>query len=302
MKLPGLLALGMLCLWGFQSQFVDARQISRQIFTYTDKQEAAGRLGATGTSGYIMTATGSNRGFFITSVSNRSVASRIGLESGDVLLQLDSRSVPTARDADRILSAVPSGTLKAVFVRQTSSSLNCYNQSVSYENNDSSAGGRNDMIVASPSSIDKIQSSVPVSVLESYMHEIVNADRAADGKGRVSLSSSLSSVARAHSEDMIKRRFFAHVNPDGANPRDRAVAAGLNINCAENIATKNGPMSPQKKVAGCEALMMSEPRDDPHNHRGNILNPKWTAVGIGCAYGPGGSVYVTQEFTSDSVP
>lgn len=300
MRLSVLLALALVggLLW--QSPFVCARQISRQIFTYTDKQDAAARLGVTGSSGYIMTATGSNRGLYITSVSNRSVASRIGLESGDMLLQLDSRSVPTARDADRILESVPSGTLKAVFVRQTSSNLSCYNQAISYENRANS--GVNDMIVSSPSSIDKIQSSVPVSVLESYMHEIVNADRAADGKGHVSLSSSLSNVARKHSEDMIKRQFFAHVNPDGANPRDRAAAAGLNISCAENIATKNGPMSPQKKVAGCQALMMSEPRDDPHNHRGNILNPKWTAVGIGCAYGPTGAVYVTQEFTADSVP
>lgn len=264
------------------------------------------RLGASGSAAYILTARTSNRGFYIKSVSSGSVAAKLGLAEGDVLLQLNGRVVQTAADADRILGSAASGQLKSVFVKQTAQALNCYNQTIAYSNDaptDGNAGVQSGGIsLRSDSTLQKIQTSVPVQTLESYMCEIVNADRAANGVGRVTLSASLSAVARAHSEDMIRRGFFAHVNPSGMDPRERAAAAGLNIAVAENIATKNGPMSPQQKVAGCESMMMAEPKNDPHNHRGNILNPGWVTVGIGCAYGPGGAVYVSQEFTASVVP
>ncbi len=265
----------------------------------------ASRLGASGSAAYILTARTSNRGLYIKSVSSGSVAAKLGLSEGDVLLQLNGRVVQTAADADRILSSAPSGQLKSVFVKQTAQALNCYNQTIAYTNDapmDGNAVIQSGISTRSDSTLEKIQTSVPVQTLEAYMCEIVNADRAANGVGKVSLSASLSAVARAHSEDMIKRGFFAHINPSGMDPRERAAAAGLTIAVAENIATKNGPMSPQQKVAGCEAMMMAEPKDDPHNHRGNILNPSWTTVGIGCAYGRGGAVVVSQEFSASAVP
>jgi uncharacterized protein YkwD len=282
-----------------------ARQITRQIGTYTDRVDMASRLGASGSSAYILSARSSNRGLYITSVSPGSVAAKLGLEQGDVLLQLNNRVVSSAAEADRILAATPSGQLKSVFVKQTSQQLNCYNQSIGYTNNAPSEGSISQgggMVAKRDSTFEKIQTSVPVQTLESYMCEIVNADRAANGVGRVSLSASLSAVARAHAEDMIARRFFDHVNPSGMDPRQRAVAAGINVAVAENIAQKSGPMSPQQKVAGCQKMMMDEPKNDPHNHRGNILNPSWTCVGIGCAYAPGGGVFVAQEFSASPVP
>lgn len=286
-------------------QSVSARQITRQIGTYTDRVDMSSRLGASGSSAYILSARSSNRGLYITSVSPGSVASKLGLEQGDVLLQLNSRVVASAAEADRILAAAPSGQLKSVFVKQTSQQLNCYNQTISYTNNAPSEGSSSQgsgMVAKRDTTLEKIQTSVPVQTLESYMCEIVNADRSANGVGRVSLSASLSAVARAHAEDMIARRFFDHVNPSGLDPRQRAVAAGINVAVAENIAQKSGPMSPQQKVAGCQKMMMDEPRNDPHNHRGNILNASWTCVGIGCAYAPGGGVYVAQEFSASHVP
>lgn len=287
------------------NQNAQARQISRQIGTYSDRVDISQRLGAMGTSAYILTGRSSNRGLYITNVNPGSLAAKMGLEQGDVLLQVNNRVATSAADADRILAATPSGQLKCVFVKQTAQALNCYNQTVAYTNDSPSDG--NTLIQSAPSNtrdvtMEKIQTSVPVATLESYMCEIVNADRAANGVGRVAFSSSLAAVARAHAEDMVKRKFFEHVNPSGQNPMDRAMAAGLNVPVAENIATKNGPMSPQHKVAGCESMMMAEPKNDPHNHRGNILNASWVCVGIGCAYGPGGAVVAVQEFSSANVP
>ena len=282
-----------------------ARQISRQIGTYSDRVDSSYRLGASGSSAYILTARSSNRGLYITSVNPGSVAAKLGLEPGDVLLQLNSRVVSSASEAERILGSTQSGQLRSVFVKQTSQALNCYNQTIAYTNESPCESGsivQGAVSIKRDATLDRIQTNVPISTLESYLCEIVNADRAANGVGRVALSSGLSAVARAHAEDMIKRGFFAHVNPSGMDPRARAAAAGINVDVAENIATKNGPMSPQQKVAGCESSMMAEPKDDPHNHRGNILNPHWVCVGIGCAYGPGGSVYLAQEFSATNVP
>jgi len=292
----------------FVSNAVDhgamARQISRQIFTYTDRVDMSSRLGASGSAAYILTGRTSNRGLYITSVNSGSVAAKLGLSEGDVLLQINSRVVQTAADADRILGAAPSGQLKSVFVKPAAQALNCYNQTIAYTNDAPSDGTSvmQGVTLRRDSTLDKVQTSVPVQTLESYLCEIVNADRAANGVGRVSLSASLSAVARAHAEDMIKRNFFAHVNPSGQDPRDRAAAAGLNIFVNENIAQKSGPMSPQAKVAGCERTMMAEPKDDPTNHRGNILNPRFVTVGIGCAYAPGGAVFFAQEFSESVVP
>lgn len=282
-----------------------ARQISRQIGTYSDRVDSSQRLGASGSSGYILTASSSNRGLYLTSVNPGSVAAKLGLEQGDVLLQLNSRVVSSAAEADRILGSTPSGQLRAVFVKQTSQALNCYNQTISYTNDSPSDSGsivQGATTLKRDTTLDRIQTNVPISTLESYVCELVNADRAANGVGRVSLSSGLSAVARAHAEDMIKRGFFAHVNPSGMDPMARAAAAGLNVDVAENIASKSGPQSPQQKVAGCERTMMAEPKDDPTNHRGNILNPRWVCVGIGCAYGPGGAVFFAQEFSATNVP
>ena len=284
---------------------VAARQISRQIGTYSDRVDISQRLGVSGTSAYILTGRSSNRGLYIAIVNPGSLAARMGLEQGDVLLQVNSRVVTSTADADRILAATPSGQLKCVFVKQTAQALNCYNQTVAYTNDSPSDGNavvQSAFTGSRDVTMERIVTSVPVQTLESYMCEIVNADRAANGVGRVSLSGALSAVARAHAEDIVKRKFFAHVNPSGQDPRDRAVAAGISVTVAENLATKSGPDSPQKKVAACEAMMMNEPKNDPHNHRGNILNASWVCVGIGCAYGPGGSVVAVQEFSPSNVP
>ncbi|MGH7541518.1 MAG: CAP domain-containing protein [Gemmatimonadota bacterium] len=48
----------------------------------------------------------------------------------------------------------------------------------------------------------------------------------------------LSEVAQRHSEDMVQRDFFGHVNPDGESPFDRMRRAGIRWNgpAAENLA------------------------------------------------------------------
>lgn len=99
----------------------------------------------------------------------------------------------------------------------------------------------------------------------------------------------LAAVARAYSEDMLRRGFYTHVNPEGLTPAMRVAAAGIPWQAeGENIAVYNS-------VAGAQAAFMEEP-PFAHNHRSNILSAKFTDVGIGIVRAPSGMYYITQEF------
>jgi uncharacterized protein YkwD len=99
----------------------------------------------------------------------------------------------------------------------------------------------------------------------------------------------LAAVARAYSEDMLSRGFYAHINPEGQTPAMRVAAAGIPWQAeGENIAVYTS-------VAGAQTAFMDEP-PFAHNHRSNILSAKFTDVGIGIVRAPDGKYYITQEF------
>lgn len=117
--------------------------------------------------------------------------------------------------------------------------------------------------------------------------ELVNEERAKRSLSPLSWSDELAEVARAHSEDMLKRNFFSHTNPDGKSPFDRMRAYGISYRSAgENIAA--GQKTPEAVV---EAWMNSE------GHRANILNSSYTKLGVGYVSGNGAyGTYWTQNF------
>jgi len=65
----------------------------------------------------------------------------------------------------------------------------------------------------------------------------INRHRVAIGCRALIWDDRLASVARRHSQDMAKRRFFSHTNPDGLDPFDRLESADIRYRAAaENIA------------------------------------------------------------------
>jgi len=80
----------------------------------------------------------------------------------------------------------------------------------------------------------------PAPGLEGEVAVFVNAlndHRASIGCPRLQWSSSVASVARAHSQDMIDRGYFAHTDPDGVTAAQRLRNAGIDYRgMAENIA------------------------------------------------------------------
>jgi uncharacterized protein YkwD len=102
-----------------------------------------------------------------------------------------------------------------------------------------------------------------------------NAIREHQGCGPLRLDSALVEAAGKHASDMVRRHYMDDTNPDGQGPDDRMAAAGYRgSGWGENIAA--GYDSAQKVVA---AWMKSE------GHRQNILNCRFTSIGIG--YDPG---------------
>jgi uncharacterized protein YkwD len=138
--------------------------------------------------------------------------------------------------------------------------------------------------------------SVPVE-LALQMYEMINRDRTAtsarqETKGRarpLRWDDRLADIARTHSEDMVQHGFFSHKGSDGSLPAARVSHGGIDWRAVgENIAEA-------KNIEEAEALFMNEPKFQ-QNHRGNILDPKFTRVGIGIVKAPDGTLYITQDF------
>ncbi|WP_368396453.1 CAP domain-containing protein [Streptomyces sclerotialus] len=113
---------------------------------------------------------------------------------------------------------------------------------------------------------------------------LVNEERDKAGCAPVTADTGLADLAQTFSEDMARRGFFAHTDPDGATPWDRAKTAGITDLGGENIA--RGQATP-------EAVMdswMNSP-----GHRANILNCDYRTLGVGTHQAPGGPWW-TQDF------
>jgi uncharacterized protein YkwD len=151
--------------------------------------------------------------------------------------------------------------------------------------------------------------------LERHIYALVNRERAGKRVPRLQLDAKLSRIARAHSGDMVRRKYFSHVDPDGDGPSDRGRRAGfecrrrsgrsVTVGLAENIfqntlydrvTYRNGVKSYQWNTA--EEIAVSTVRDwmKSRGHRKNILRLGPTLTGVGVAISPDGKVLVTQVF------
>ena len=122
---------------------------------------------------------------------------------------------------------------------------------------------------------------------EKAVVEFTNKERMKEKLPALKINPVLTSVARAHSENMAKTGMFDHVL-DGKNPADRLKAAGYRcLLCGENISLGEGGFSPAEVVKGWM---------DSKLHKANILHPKFTEIGVGIARNGKGETYYTQVF------
>ena len=126
-----------------------------------------------------------------------------------------------------------------------------------------------------------------LSADEKSIVEITNKEREKEKLPPVKINLVLSQVARAHSANMAKTGTFDHV-VEGKSPADRVKAAGYRFGLvSENISMAEGAFTPAEVVQG---WMESK------SHRANIVNPRYTEIGIGIASNGKGDTYYTQVF------
>ncbi len=130
-----------------------------------------------------------------------------------------------------------------------------------------------------------------INTLELDAFNQVNQQRIQNGESLLQMDNSVRNVARAHSQDMVDRDFFAHDNPDGESPFDRLAAAEITYSIAgENIAFTNHSDPVPRIVQGWM---------DSQGHRENILRDSFTHTGMGVAINSGvdpEEFYFTQVF------
>jgi len=140
--------------------------------------------------------------------------------------------------------------------------------------------------------------------LEMRMFDMVNEVRRAHlpnwvGTAYLKWHEGLTAVSRGHSSDMLKRQYVAHVSPEGTTASQRLGNHGIRyVACGENIGVFYGDDALSlRAIREIFDAFMNQPRSLT-NHRGNILNPVWTHIGIGIAHNPAGSLVATQNFIS----
>lgn len=124
------------------------------------------------------------------------------------------------------------------------------------------------------------------SAYQKEVVDLVNVERSKQGISPLTLDAQVSSVATKKSQDMIDNNYFDHNSPTYGSPFDMMKKFGISYKTAgENIAM--GQKTPKEVV---NAWMNSE------GHRKNILNSKFTKIGVGVAKNSKGQIYWTQMF------
>ncbi|MDR3287865.1 MAG: CAP domain-containing protein [Peptococcaceae bacterium] len=138
---------------------------------------------------------------------------------------------------------------------------------------------------SNPSSVP---SATELSADEQEMLNLVNKERAAAGVQPLQIDLRLVAAARAKAADMKTNNYFDHTSPTYGSPWALMQSFGLTVQWAgENIGGN------QTVAAAMAAWMQSS------GHRENILDPRFTHLGVGVAYGSSyGNLYV-QEFLQE---
>jgi uncharacterized protein YkwD/uncharacterized membrane protein required for colicin V production len=111
---------------------------------------------------------------------------------------------------------------------------------------------------------------VPDPEAEAEMLKLVNDERTSRGLPALVLDPRLVPIARQHSEEMFRLKYFGHQSPVNGSPFDRLAAAKISYSRAgENLAYAHS-------VAVAHRGLM-----DSEGHRANILRPEFTRIGIG---------------------
>lgn len=130
---------------------------------------------------------------------------------------------------------------------------------------------------------------LPIDITNQNIINLTNQQRLSAGLPELKLNSKLSQAAAAKAADMLANQYFAHYSPSNVSPWYWFKSAGYNYAYAgENLA-----MDFTTAESTMEAWMASD------SHKKNILNTKYTEIGVGVSEGDfkgAKTILVVQEF------
>lgn len=133
--------------------------------------------------------------------------------------------------------------------------------------------------------------------LRKFALSLVNRDRTLNNLSSLQEDKILSRAAQLHAEDMLSRKYFDHVSPEGTTPRQRYVIVGGSqpLGVGENIA-KGGAKG--LGLTYGEAERWQRGWMYSNGHRANLLTPEYKKFGYGIAVGADGKSYAVQMFSN----
>lgn len=131
------------------------------------------------------------------------------------------------------------------------------------------------------------KSDYKISEREIQLANLINEERIKNGLAPLKLDLKLSEIARLKSKDMAEKGYFSHTSPTYGSPFEMMSKFGISYKYAgENLAST-------WSVTRAHQGFMNSP-----GHRNNILNPKFTKMGIGIVDG-GSGIIVTEMFIGE---
>jgi uncharacterized protein YkwD len=157
-----------------------------------------------------------------------------------------------------------------------------------------------------PSPSLQISAADSVTAQEEAFVALINADRTQRGLNALTQDPMLTQTARAHSQEMCSQNYFDHHSPTPglASPMDRYLSSlkqlgGSQPNyllVGENIYYCSVCNDIYNVDYAHRALMASP------GHRANILEPRFTKIGLGVYRNAQGEFWVTEMFSRDTTP
>lgn len=281
---------------------------SRLVYGVSNKEIYMPVLGAKGFAaiGYIKGEQ--VKGTYLSLVKGLGPGHDCGLVTGDLLIMIDNRVTESPAITQQIVTEYSGIKTTVKYARKKGSELELKETSAYWTipsaNSSTMPSAGFDETQSFGAVTHATHEDTKTEDLEDFMIEIVNNDRAMNGDAPgLRKSDSLTEMARAYANEMVKRKFFSHKDPDGRDMFARGTTFGITGSLAENIATvKSKTVQPRELVKRCQTMMMSEPVGVPDNHRGNILNKEHKCIGVGIAILPEGGVVAVQEFSADELP
>lgn len=157
----------------------------------------------------------------------------------------------------------------------------------SWTGGDPSAGGGIWTPSPQPSRFD-------AAACEAAVVELINAERARAGLSVLVRDETLMTIARQRSEDMVRRGYYGHHDPETGDPVvfKLLAAHGYGGVAGENVDRQMGP-----GTAAAAARISVRAWLNSAAHRQNIMDPAYRRTGVGSALDSSGRVYLTQVFT-----